>query len=307
VAYEQLAVPRRARRDRVDVLFSTGNVRPLFYRRPNVVGLHAIQHFVLEREARGLRAVYLERAVPRSLRTADRVVAVTETLRRDAIRVFDLDPERIVAVPMGPSPWVHELAAAGDGGPTPYRTPAGAPYVLCISRLYALKNHRRLIEAFARAVRDDGLPHALVIVGGDADVTRAELAGVAEEVGIADRVVLTGRVPQAEVPSLYAGADAVAYVSLYETFGHPVLEAFATVRPLVTSAVGGTAEVAGDAARLVDPEDVGAIAAGLRDVLTDAALRERLVAAGRRRLADFSWERCARRTVDALEAAARGR
>jgi glycosyltransferase involved in cell wall biosynthesis len=300
VAYEQLAVPVRARRDRVDVLFSTANYRPLAYRRPNVVGLHAVQHFLLNDDIGRARSAYLRFAVPRSVRTADRVIAATETLRAEAVALFRVDPARIVTVPMGPSPWVRELAASEV---RPHRTPSGAPYVLAISRLYALKNHARLIEAFA-SLRD--LPHVLVIAGGDADVTRAELEDVARRHGAADRVRFLGRVAQADVPGLYAGADAAAYVSLYETFGHPVLEAFATGTPLVTSAAGATAEVAGGAARLVDPTDTAEIAAGLRDVLTDAALRERLVAAGRRRLGDFSWEDCARGTVDVLAAAAAG-
>jgi glycosyltransferase involved in cell wall biosynthesis len=156
-------------------------------------------------------------------------------------------------------------------------------------------------------VRERGLPHKLVIVGGDADVTRAELVEIAERNGIADRVLLLGRVPQVDVPGLYAGAEAIAYVSLYETFGHPVLEAFATGRPLVTSTTGGTAEVAGGAAKLVDPRNLSDIADGLHDVLTDDALRTRLITDGRRRVRDFSWERCAQGTVDALAEALKRR
>jgi glycosyltransferase involved in cell wall biosynthesis len=95
----------------------------------------------------------------------------------------------------------------------------------------------------------------------------------------------------------------VAYVSLYETFGHPVLEAFATGRPLLTSTAGATGEVAGGAARLADPEDVQDIAAGLNDVLADERLRSQLTEAGRRRVQDFSWRSCARGTIDALELA----
>ena len=136
---------------------------------------------------------------------------------------------------------------------------------------------------------------------------RQQLARVARSEGVFSQVVFLGRVPQREVPGLYAGAEAVAYVSLYETFGHPVLEAFATGRPLVTSATGGTAEVANGAARLVDPSDVADIAAGLSDVLTDNALRSRLTAAGQRRIQDFSWQRCARGTVDAFGEALRRR
>jgi alpha-1,3-rhamnosyl/mannosyltransferase len=173
--------------------------------------------------------------------------------------------------------------------------------------LYALKNHRRLIQAFGRLVHEHQLPHVLVIVGGDADVTRAELELAAAESGVSDRVMFLGRVPQADVPGLYRGADAIAYVSLYETFGHPVLEAFATGTPLVTSTTGATAEVAGGAARLVDPRDVADIAAGLREVLSDPVLREQMSAAGVQRVKDFSWEKCAKGTVDALELALRRR
>jgi glycosyltransferase involved in cell wall biosynthesis len=302
VLYEQLALPRRARHDHIDVLFSTGNYRPLGYNAPNVVALHAVQHFLLDGEIGRMRQAYLKFAVPRSVRSADLVVAVTETLRRDAIALFDLDPDRIVTVHMGPSPWVLELVE--DAGQVePYRTEDESPYVLCISRLYALKNHRRLIEAFSELVQTDDLPHKLVIAGADADVTRTELMSLAQREGIPDRVVMLGRVPQATVPALYMGASAVAYVSLYETFGHPVLEALATGRPLVTSKTGASSEVAGGAARIVDPWDVHDIAAGLSDVLGDATLREQLVAKGRRRLGDFSWEKCGRETVDALERA----
>jgi glycosyltransferase involved in cell wall biosynthesis len=306
VAYEQLLLPFHARRASIDILFSTGNFRPLTYRRPNVLALHAVQHFLLNDDIGRVRSAYVRFAVPRSARTADVVVAVTDALRKDAIRLFDLDPDRIVSVPMGPSPWVNELLSF-EGAVEPYRLSDGSPYVLCISRLYALKNHRRLIEAFALMLREQHLPHRLLIVGGEADVTQAELEQVARGAGIADRVLFLGRVPQRLVPGLYAGAEAIAYVSLYETFGHPVLEAFATERPLVTSTTGGTAEVAGGAARLVDPNDVADIAAGLADVLTDDALRARMIGAGRSRVQEFSWARCAKGTIDALDLALRRR
>jgi glycosyltransferase involved in cell wall biosynthesis len=93
-------------------------------------------------------------------------------------------------------------------------------------------------------------------------------------------------------------------VSLYETFGHPVLEAFATGTPLLTSSRGATAEVAGGAALLADPEDVDSIASGLREIVLDADLRARLVEAGRRRVREFTWQDCARQTVDVLASVA---
>ncbi len=307
VLYEQVVLPQIVRLDHVDVLFCTGNFRPLAYGGPSVLALHAVQHFLLHDDIGRLRSAYVRFAVPRSARGADMVVAVTETLRRDAIRLFRLDPERIVTVHMGPSPWAIELLSTGMDGVEPHRAADGSPYVLSISRLYALKNHRRLIQGFASAVRERAIPHKLLIVGGDADVTASELAAVAAREGISERVKFLGRVPQADVPGLFRGADAVAYVSLYETFGHPVLEAFATGTPVITSTTGATGEVAGGAACLVDPREVDDIARGLTDVLTDPAMRERLRQAGLQRVRDFSWERFARGTVDALEAALRRR
>jgi glycosyltransferase involved in cell wall biosynthesis len=102
---------------------------------------------------------------------------------------------------------------------------------------------------------------------------------------------------------LYAGAAAIAYVSLYETFGHPVLEAFAMKRPLLTSKVGATAETAGAAALFVDPLEVVEIAAKLRELLFDEQLRRRLVDAGAKRVREFSWDRYAKASVDAIERA----
>lgn len=304
VAYEQLALPLHAVRDRLDVLFSTGNYRPLAYRGANVVALHAIQHFLLGDDIGGLRARYLEFAVPRSVRSADMTIAVSETLRLDSIKLFGLDPNRIAAVPLGPPPWVEQLLASTAGNTAlPHRLADGRPYVMCISRLYSLKNHQRLIEAFALLLRQHELPHQLLIVGGDADLTAADLEKVAFQAGVSDRVMLLGRMPQSDVAGLYAGATAIAYPSLYETFGHPVLEAFATGTPLITSSRGATAEIAGGAARLVDPENIDDIAAGLGAVLTDDELRGRMIAAGRQRVADFSWSRFARGAIDVLEEA----
>lgn len=304
VAYEQFSLARRATRDRLDVLFSPGNYRPLGYRSVNVLGLHAIQHFLLGDDIGRFRSAYMHFAVPRSVRTADMTIAGSETLRRDAIELWDLDPERIVAVPLGPSPWVGELLSRnGATHVEPHRLSDGTPYLLCVSRLYGLKNHRRLIAAFTRLVHDDQIPHRLLIVGGDADITAAELSAVARQEGISGRVEFLGRVPQRDIPGLYAGASAIAYVSLYETFGHPVLEAFAMQRPLLTSSRGATGEIAGNAALLVDPLDVEAIADGLARILRDEALRVRLIAAGAMRVREFSWERYARGSVDVMEQA----
>lgn len=306
VLHEHSVLGLRARRVGVDVFLSTHNVKPLAWNGPAVVVLQSIQWLFLPDRVGRLRKAYLKVAVPWSLTRAEVVIAVTETQRRDAIKLFDLDPEKIVTVHHGPSGWAVEAAASLEEYRRATRPIAGArPYVLSVSSLYGLKNHRRLVEAFAKVVEDTTIEHELVIAGRDADVTRAELAALASECGVTDRVRLLGPYPQESMPALMAHADAIAYPSLYETFGHPVLEAFAFRCPLLTSEVGGTAEVAGSAALLVDPRSTEGIANGLRHLLTSPGLRDRLAQAGVDRLAEFSWDRCATGTVAALETAIR--
>ena len=299
--YEQLVLPALTARARVDVLLCTVNVIPLLRRGPSVVVLQSIQYFIWPEQVAGIRSAYLRFLTPRSLARADRVISVTDTERHDALELFPgVSPERMITVYHGVSGWT---SVAGQAETVPYRLPNGEPYVLCVSRLYSHKNHRRLIEAFGRMTADGQLSHHLVIAGGDADVTRSELEAVAEASGVHDRVHFLGMAPQEMIPGLFTGASAVAYVSLYETFGHPVLEAFAFGLPLLTSSVGATAEVAGGAARLADPENVDQIADGLRAVLADEGLRRRLREAGPARVAEFTWDRCARETLAVLRAA----
>jgi glycosyltransferase involved in cell wall biosynthesis len=304
VAYEHVAFPRAVRGAGVQVLLSTHNVKPAGWRGPSVVVLQSMQYFFLPDPIGRLRKAYLKLAVPRSLRAADVAIAVSETQRLHALELFGLEPDEMVTVHHGASPWALEAARrlAREGLP-PRPADIRRPYVATVSSLYGMKNHRRLIEAFSRTLAETGADHELVIAGREVDVTVAELQRLSQDLGIAERVRLTGPFPQADLPGLLAHADAIAYVSLYETFGHPVLEAFAFDRPLVTSTGSGSAEVAGDAARLVDPYNVESIAEGITEVLTRPDIAARLADAGKRRLRDFSWEASAAGTVEALRMA----
>lgn len=168
-----------------------------------------------------------------------------------------------------------------------------APYVLSVGVLQPRKNVPRLIEAFRqlKIARPD-LPHQLVITGkpgwgADADLAKRHPG-----------VRFTGYVDDAELPTLYAGATAFAYPSLYEGFGIPVIEAQAAGTPVLTSNRSCLPEVAGGAALLVNPRSVAAIGAGLEQILTDVALRRRLIKKGRVNAATYTVERQALTTLD---------
>ncbi len=228
----------------------------------------------------------------RGLEIAVREAHAVLTPSRDAaaaVAARGIERERIHITPLAADPPVETGAVSAP--------PYDAPYVLFVGTLEPRKNLPRLVRAFRAAVRDASLPHRLVLAGATGwqqDALANELAGDG-----GGRVHLPGRVGTHELEALYRGADAVAYPSLYEGFGLPVLEALAHGRPTLSSSTSSIPEVADDAALLVDPEDDEAIAAGLVRILTDEPLRAALMEKGPVRAASFSWPATARATLDA--------
>ncbi|MBM3460424.1 MAG: glycosyltransferase family 4 protein, partial [Armatimonadetes bacterium] len=168
------------------------------------------------------------------------------------------------------------------------------PYVLSLCHIHPRKNLPRLVRAWNRIA--GRVPHQLVLVGkqgwGNEELNQA-ISGASP----GHEPVFTGYVADGDLPFLYAAADLFVYPSLYEGFGLPPLEAMACGTPVLTSSVSSLPEVVGDAALLVNPYDEGALARALEELLADSARRRQLSEAGLNRAAGFSWERCARATI----------
>jgi glycosyltransferase involved in cell wall biosynthesis len=233
---------------------------------------------------------YLDRVVPRSVRRADHVLADSQATKDDLIALYGTAPEKVTVLLSGVNSRfqpVRDPAALAD-----VRARYGigdAPFVLAVGTVQPRKNYERLIQALA--ILADREAH-LVIAGG-----RGWLQGpiyeAVERLGMRERVHFIGFADDADLPALYSAARCVAFPSLYEGFGLPILEAMACGTPVVTSNVSSLVEVAGDAALLVDPLSVEQIAAALDSLLHDDALCARLVAQGSERAKLFTWERAA--------------
>jgi len=236
---------------------------------------------------------------------APRVIVPSEATRDDLVRLHDVDPGKVDVVHHGADAHAFHPATEGLVAEVRHRHGIDGPYVLFLGGLEPRKNLETLVRAFGRADIDV----ALVIAGG-----RVRWAPEAEEAvdraieempsGPRSRIVRTGYVSDREKRALLSGAQVLAYPSLYEGFGLPVLEAFAASVPVLTSNISSLPEVAGDAALLVDPHDPSAIAKGLEQLCGDEDLRRVLVAAGMARVTSFTWERCARQTLETLHGAA---
>lgn len=234
-----------------------------------------------ESAAPGLRA-YLNQVVPRSVQRADHIIAVSESTKRDLIELYQTPESKITVLYEGVDPIFK---------PTPnpaIRTKydlGSAPYIFSISTVQPRKNYQRLIQAFAALPTEFNL----VIAGGPGWLYDSIYAA-ADQPNVRGRVKFIGFVPDDDLPALYTEAAAFAYPSLYEGFGLPLLEALACGTPTLTSNVSCLPEVAGGAAVLVDPYDVDAIAAGLKQTL---AQRDHLRPIGFARAAQFKWNEIA--------------
>jgi glycosyltransferase involved in cell wall biosynthesis len=246
---------------------------------------------------------YLNDVVPRSVARADRVLADSQATRDDLVQLYRTPPEKIFVLYSG----VHESFQPVTDSATLAAVRAryglgDAPFVLAVGTLQPRKNYVRLIQAFAATrsgqsnrPRDEAL--RLVIAGGKGWLYDSIFAEV-ERLGLQDRVLFPGFVADADLPALYSAACVLAYPSIYEGFGLPMLEAMACGTPVVTSTASCLPEVAGDAALLVQPTDVDALAAALDRALTDEALRADLIAKGRARARQFSWDEPARQLLE---------
>lgn len=284
-----VAVGLRAARE-VDVLLSTNSYLTAWFTRcPTAITVHDLVPFVVPELAEA-RAARIERATIRpALARAAALVCDSDATRRDLVARFPRTEAKALTVPLAADPAFAEPVAE-PGHPTLDR-----PYVLAVGTIEPRKNLDRLVHAWNAvpdAVRGEHVLALVGPVGWDATPILRTLEGSGAR--------LLGRVSDAELRALYAGATAFAYPSLYEGFGLPPLEAMAAGAPVLTSAISSIPEVTGDAALLVDPSSVEAIAGALSRLLAEPELRERLAARGRERAAAFSWERTARETFAVL-------
>ena len=234
---------------------------------------------------------YLMAAVPRSVARADRILADSECTRQDLVELLDVPAERIDVVYAGVEERFRPQAdKAVDAVKARYGIER--PYVLGLGTLQPRKNFARLIEAFALARERAGIPHALVIGGGEGWLSRG-IHETIDRLGLREDVRLIGFVDDQDLPALYTGADLFAFPSLYEGFGIPVLEAMGCQTPVVTSRASSLPEVAGEAALLIDPTDVEELADALVRGLGDSELRDRMVLAGKGQVDRFSWRAAA--------------
>jgi glycosyltransferase involved in cell wall biosynthesis len=232
---------------------------------------------------------YLDAVVPRSVRRATHVLADSQATKDDLIALYGTPADKVTVLVGGVQPEFRPVSDSATRAAVRerYHIPSN-PYVFSVGTVQPRKNYARLIAALAALGSAYEDVH-LVIAGGRGWLEGPIYQAVRDH-GLDQRVHFIGFARDEDLPALYSDAVCLAYPSLYEGIGLPVLEAMACGTPVLTSTVSSLPEVAGDAAILVNPYDVEAIADGLRRLLDDTVLRTELIARGFRQAAKFTWE-----------------
>lgn len=275
--FEQVRLPRLLRRREAALVHTPNCFLPLRRPCPGVVTVHDLAFHVYPHDFTRLTGWKYRTFTPRAVRSAERVICDSEFTRSDVCERYGADEERTRVIPLAPA------LERGDRPPPP------GPYLLAVGDLRPKKNLRLLVRAW-RALRAEGLPHRLVLAGrdfGEGPALRALAGG--------DPLELPGFVDDAQVDALLRGAEALVHAGLYEGYGLIVVEAMARGCPVALARAGALPETGGDAAAYFDPDDSESVADAVRAALEE---RDRLVAAGRERVAGLSWDETARMTED---------
>jgi glycosyltransferase involved in cell wall biosynthesis len=294
ILWEQLAQPRVLRQIEANLVHGPVFVGPLLASCPMVITIHDLSFFRFPALFRPAKRLYLKVVTRLSARRARRLIAVSSHAATETTRLLGVPPERIDVVYHGVDPVFRPLPVEQV---VAFRQRQGLPerFVLFVGTLEPRKNLTRLVEAFSRICADDDVGLALV---GARGWLCDELFARIEALELGDRIIFPGYVTNGELPLWYNAATLLAYPSVYEGFGLPILEAQACGTPVITSEVSSLPEAAGDGALMVDPYDVEALATGIGRLLTDSQLRKELQARGRAHAAGFLWSRTAADTAN---------
>lgn len=292
---EQSLLPLAARRNKVDLLHNFAMNGPRFCSVPQVTSTHDVIYASHPESHSALMRFGQSVLVPIGAHQAERVLTLSAASADEIVKHIGVDREKIDVVPIAartpgvPTP-EPELRAKLDLGP--------APIVLATSARRGHKNLERLLDAFAKVNHQ---PAPILVLPGYATGVESDLKKRIDQLGIGDRVRMLGWIEEADLDGLYAAAELLAFPSLAEGFGLPVLEAMQHGTPVATSNLSSMPEVGGDAAAYFDPYDVDDIARTIEKLIGDADLRARMSEAGLHRAGEFSWRKTAELTVAAYE------
>lgn len=299
VIWFEISLPRVLKRIKPDVFLSPDGFLSLSTSIPSVAVIHDLNFEYFPKDLPFLTRHYYKFFFPRFARKATRICTVSHFSKNDIAEKYRISSEKIDVVYNAASlsfqpleeKTIHTIREKYTGG---------KPYFLFVGALHPRKNIDNQLKAFDVFIDETGLDFRFVVAGKKMWWTK-KLQQTFEGLKHRDKVLFTGRLPEDELSQLVASAFALCYVSAFEGFGIPVVEAFACHVPVITSNTSSLPEVAGNAALLCDPFNPSSIAEAMKNLSSNQELRNALIEKGKHQLQKFSWEQSAKVLWECLQ------
>jgi glycosyltransferase involved in cell wall biosynthesis len=294
ISYEHLRMNRHFVAQQVQILHCPAYILPWRWKGLSVVTVHDTIALDYPEYCPPGNSSYFRIAMPRSIRRASRIIAVSHTVKRDILRHFSISPEKIEVIYHGIDAMFSKGVKEEKLNEVRRKYHLPEKFILFVGNIEPKKNIPRLTDAYLDVVRQSRIPHSLVIAGRYAWKYRDVQQKI---VGCKDRQIhCPGYVAPSDLPAVYALADLFVFPSLYEGFGLPPLEAMACGTPAIVSDSGALPEITGGHALQVDPRSTESIGRAIYDMLHDPSLQNRFIEPGRRHVRRFQWETAWRKT-----------
>lgn len=284
-------IPRLLKKIKADVFVSTDAMASLTLKVPQLLVIHDINFEHYPNDLPKRYAGYWRNSSIKFARKADRLVTVSEFSKTDISAHYSISPDKIDVVYNGAST-VYKPISESNKHSVRAKLTGGDEYFLFVGSIHPRKNLQRLLPAFDKYKQETGKKTRLLIVGKKYWINK-EIDTALHNMKFRDDVIFTGSMPQEQLAETMAAARALVYVSYFEGFGIPIIEAFNAHTPVITSNVTAMPEIAGDAALTVDPFSTDDICRAMIRIDSDEDLRSEMIRKGAERAGDFSWDRTA--------------
>lgn len=295
IAWEQACLPYYLKREKINLLHALAFVAPLGVPCPFVTTVYDLSFMRYPNAFKPFNRFYLSTFTRYSSKRAKAIMTISESTRQDVIHFFGISPAKVKTIYCGVDPSFKPLSQATIAD---FKAKQGLPekFIFRLGTIEPRKNVEGLIKAYAIWQTREAQAPPLFIAGGKGWYYK-QVFQLVEALGLTDKIIFPGYLPQEDLVFWYNAASLFVYPSYFEGFGLPVLEAMACGTPVITSNVSSLPEVAGDAARLIDPDDIEQLSEAMQEIFYQPALIQHLIEQGLQQAACFSWDKTAQETV----------